>query len=158
MFLIIGLVAAVLVFFALASVAIGLLGAYDYPTPPHYVYQQRLEEQARQERIAAREGRVVAQERALKLLTEHLDRFQRRDLVTFGWFKLLAQDGLLYTVKVGFGDYNVVRQSDGMEFCTHIHPLLRPNIPVYDEILAQVLMLKTDIGQFKRIAHTFSSH
>lgn len=87
---------------------------------------------------------------AKRLLVSHLTKTQQEDFIDSGAFNVVGSDGKTYRVSTVLGDFNVSTPV-GITYCTHADA--RFNCPKYDEILAQVLLLRADAAAFKRIAN-----
>ena len=96
--------------------------------------------------------RKEAEKRAKELLVAHLDDEQREELENHYRFHLVGADGQRY--RLHFSTHGNVRRlnEEGKEvesLC--IQP---PGVPTGDAVLAQKLMLETDVQGFRRIANS----
>jgi len=107
----------------------------------------RLAEMERQKKVKAE-----AEERALAILLFHLDAEQRIDYLSKGQFFLIAKSGRKYRLTKGTHG-NVFMHENGRDverFC------IQPNmhgLPLNDVVLSQVLMLRTNEEEFRKIAN-----
>jgi len=102
----------------------------------------------------AERERVRAEERAEVLLREVLDEAQLAQLEQHGHVEVTAASGVRYRLRRGWaGNVDVVHKPRGVcrarRYC--IHP--RTSVPVADNLVAQLLMLRNDEEQFLRTAN-----
>ncbi len=118
--------------------------------------RQEEDDRRRREAEAERQRRQVAErqaadEKAEVLLARSLTEQQREDLRTKDYF-LVRMKEETYKIKRGFAGNVKLLDAEGREvksFC--IHPTER--VPDADAMLAQKLMLETDIERFHKIAN-----
>lgn len=114
----------------------------------HQEYWRRTQAEGRRQKAELREGN----RKALKLLKEMLTREQRRELLKEKRFHVLGQDGKTYRITPK--EIHNVFELDGdrvvKEFC-----IVTRGLPSYDQMLAQKLLLETNIAEFLRIANTW---
>lgn len=112
----------------------------------HQEYWRRTQAESRRQKAELRAGN----RKALKLLKELLTREQRRELVKEKRFHIQGQDGNTYRITTA--EIHNVFQIDGdrivKEFC-----IVTRGLPFYDQMLAQKLLLETNIDEFMRIAN-----
>lgn len=83
------------------------------------------------------------------LLMEHLTPKQRQEYAAHNQFTVKGSDGRAYTIACHRDSYNVC---DGKFFyCTHAHSNF--SVPLWDELLAQKLLIQTDINAFMKVAN-----
>lgn len=116
--------------------------------------------QARRERESARraederrkQNEAVAHKRSLAILSHHLTDDQRQEYITKRLFHFKAKSGRVYRLQEGTHG-NVFAVEDGRDverFC------IQPSdacLPKPDVVLSQLLMLKTNEDEFRRIAN-----
>lgn len=138
----------------------------------NWVAQQAMVQETR-EQAAARESRTrwnwfwqelvnvfhravadQAKVKAKKLLIEHLSASQQKEYEKLGFFKVEVE-GVLYQIMQGrSGNVRELDKAGKPIFSYCIHP--RENVPDEDTMLAQKLLLETDLPTFKRIANRSS--
>jgi len=88
------------------------------------------------------------------LLYKFLTRQQKWDLRATKTFTEVGSDGYIYRIGLNRAA-NVRTERDGQTY--HICSVLVQNdIPVYDEVLAQLLLIRTDVRQFLKRSNVFS--
>lgn len=129
--------------------------AYQQPTAEDLA-RGRLREEARQAQYAAeRERQREAKEKATRLLISCLNRLQRETYEKQRYFDVRAirPDGQETTYRIRQGQSGNVDELDAdgkgvRRFC--IHP---SGVPDEDAMLAQKLLLETDVATFERVAN-----
>jgi hypothetical protein len=89
-----------------------------------------------------------AQKRARALLFRFLTKSQKADLRASGAFNVKASDGFTYRIQK---QLSILRQEDGASFC--IHPRWDLKVPFYDTMLAQKVLLESDLETFLATAN-----
>jgi hypothetical protein len=87
-----------------------------------------------------------ASERAWNLLAEHLDAQQLQDFKERGFFVVRAQSGIEY--KIRYGEFRNIRAATGWTLCAYPDG----DMPIFDVLLAQKLMLEHDETRFLKSA------
>jgi hypothetical protein len=87
-----------------------------------------------------------AKRRAHRLFLSKLSERQRRSWESNGDFEVTGTSGGAYTIS-SYGTFNI--RNCGDEFCV----LVEANIPVYDKLLAQRLLIEADENLFLEIAN-----
>ena len=89
--------------------------------------------------------------RAKALLLSHLNTWQQIDLEEEGEFEVTAPSGRLYRI-YKFRSNNVLEIGrDGRTVCTFC--LTAGSVPIYDQMLAQKLLIETDEAAFRKLAN-----
>lgn len=87
-----------------------------------------------------------------QLFIEHLTHKQAQEFRQMNQISVKGSDGKRYTIACHRDSYNV---SDGRyRYCTHTES--RFGVPMWDELLAQKLMIETDINAFMVVANKAS--
>lgn len=92
----------------------------------------------------------AANYRARSLLHRHLTRQQRAELRHTRAFKILGRDGRTYEITEGTAT-NVFLEHEGTRYALCVVPK-EEGLPLYDQLLAQKIMLETDPDAFLRLA------
>lgn len=95
-----------------------------------------------------------ARRRARSLLHRHLTREQRWDLRGSHSFEVVGQDGRAYQITEG--SCNNVFLLEGGERRFRLCVVAKVNIPIYDLMLAQKLMIESDIRSYLKLAQAFN--
>lgn len=102
---------------------------------------------------AATPGLNLAQDRARELLLSHLNEEQRSHYNEHRWFMVLGSRTLRrYRIEIHHLVANVRRIDDGARLCAHCND----NLPIFDHLLAQKLMIESDEDAFLAIANRHS--
>lgn len=122
-------------------------------------YIKRREEEharAREEYAKELKRRVEAEERAKKLLLENLSLRQRLEFEKHGHFVVEGKDGHRYRVRQGrSGNIDVVNRDGFIDHRLCVHPV--EDVPDFDTMLAQKLMLEHDETGLVRVANRHQS-
>lgn len=142
---------------------------YDYQVQPVYEplvltpAQQRANEaearrgieRRRRQRAAEARTEVSAQRKAERLLLQHLTSEQRDEYTRLKRFTVIGSDGRLYRVNRGrTGNVELIEATNEGVFALErfcIHPSER--VPDEDTMLAQKLLIESDLAAFRRIAN-----
>jgi hypothetical protein len=130
----------------------------QWVNPAETADQRRVrEERVTAERARAvqeRAERLVADRRAEQLLVRHLTPEQRRTLRRNRWFVIEGQSGRRYQIGTAQHAGNIRLLGDDGEPVEQLccHPRTG-EVPLYDSILTQKLMLEGDEETFRRIAN-----
>ncbi len=127
----------------------------DHPIVREVIARQ---DRLRDERMAAwriendeyRKSKDISENRALKLLQEHLSLSQRRELKRSRYFHVLAQNGQRFRIyqKSHQNIFRIVNGKEVMQYC-----IVAGDIPIFDLMLAQKLLLETNFDTFHSIAN-----
>jgi len=125
---------------------------YRRHAPPPETEEQRRERQRRQvaenqRRIDAQKQRDAANEKAKELLLSVLTADQRIDFLHRGSFRVEGSKGGKYQIQTGYSG-NVRRGR--RRYCGHLSD---GQIPAYDHMLAQKLLIETDEEAFLAVAN-----
>ncbi len=113
----------------------------------------RLEEVARQKREEEDRQRKIAEEKALQLLLENLEENQAEIFKRTGAIPVVAKSGRKYSIRKGTsGNVDELNEKDAVWKRLCFHPA-DYNIPVYDVMLAQKLMLENCEEEARKIAN-----
>lgn len=93
------------------------------------------------------EERSKARERAKRLLVSSLDDTQRQELAELGAFRVLGQDGQTYVI-YAHTHGNVYQEIEKRFVTNFCHVPLLEGLPVYDQMLAQKLLIESDLTTF----------
>jgi hypothetical protein len=99
--------------------------------------------------MRAQRDKRLADRRSKALLHQLLTREQRWSLRGRGSFLVTAQDGRTYEVTKAHGVRLIVDGRPHTSYC--IHPA--GDLPVYDVMVAQKLLLEADVGHFLAVAN-----
>ena len=122
---------------------------YDRETLGLEVWRIGVEEARR----AKKETRRQIKARARAVLTAHLDETQLAEFERSGSFHVVGADGYTYLITVA-DQHNVYRIENGrrtFEYCI----VTKNNVPTYDQMLAQMLLLMTNPSMFHEITNTW---
>lgn len=96
-----------------------------------------------------REDGLNPRDVARDLLLSYLSEAQRADLEMTSAFDVTGSDNRTYRIHVRPGSYNV--RMGGDDYCTHVH--YKHPVPLHDEMLAQMLLIRTDAKKFLETAN-----
>lgn len=117
--------------------------------------QERQDRELEEERRRIEEKRIAreaAQQKAQKLLTDNLDKEQRKSFEKRGSFRVKSKSGKHYEITKSL-NYNVI-SLDAFKRKKNQHcALLKGDVPHYDTMLAQKLMLEHKEEEFLKIAN-----
>lgn len=130
--------------------------AFLTPEVQEQLREERAREQARQEAVLQEQERRIAKaakvkkeadERSRDLLLSLLNHAQRQMFEKEGHFDVLGRSGQVYRLRTG-RSINVDLVGQKQRLCA----VVPSELPVYDQLAAQKLMIETNEDQFLRIA------
>lgn len=98
-----------------------------------------------------REREERATQRSRMLLYEHLTEEQIADLEELGHFQVLGMDGHQYRImdKTIHNVFRLENDRPSVEYCI----VVQGRVPLYDQLLAQKMLLEADIDTFMRVSN-----